>query len=139
MSTSPLRLIRARQNFAIDGDDRHFSDLEKSPHTGLWWPDSDGFKKLFDITVETCEKYEVGELDGDQAADVVFQAIRDCDVVNTPFGWKDEHQTYFAPTTPQMMKFMWWANTQAPPEMKELGRAMLTGMVKSGLRGKKAG
>jgi len=38
-----------------------------------------------------------------------------------------------------MMKFMWWANTQAPPEMKELGRAMLTGMVKSGLRGKKAG
>ena len=136
---STMRLIRARQNFAIDGDDRHFSDLEKSPHTGLWWPDSDGFKKLFDITVETCEKYEVGELDGDQAADVVFQAIRDCDVVNTPFGWKDEHQTYFAPTTPQMMKFMWWANTQAPPEMKELGRAMLTGMVKSGLRGKKAG
>jgi FADH2 O2-dependent halogenase len=136
---STMRLIRARQNFALDGDDRHFKELENSPHTGLWWPDSDSFKKLVDITAETCEKYEVGELTGDAAADIVFQAIKDCDVVNTPFGWREEKNRFFAPTTKQMISFMWWANTQAPPEIKELGRAMLTGIFKSALRGKKAG
>lgn len=134
-----MRLLRARQNYALDGDDRHFKEMENAPYPGLWWPDSPGFKKLLDITAETCEKYEVGELDGDTAADMVFAAIRECDVVNTPFGWKDdEDHRYFLPTTPTMMKFMWWANTQAPGEMRELGRAMLTGVVKSGLRGKKA-
>lgn len=134
-----MRLLRARQDFAVDGDDRHFKEMENSLYPGLWWPDSVGFKNLLEVTAETCEKYEVGELDGDTAADIVFQAIRDCDVVNTPFGWKDdEDHRYFLPSTPTMIKFMWWANTQAPPEMRELGRAMLAGVAKSGLRGKKA-
>jgi FADH2 O2-dependent halogenase len=134
-----MRLLRARQDFALDGDDKHFKNLENAPHPGLWWPDSNGFKRLMDITAETCEKYEVGEFDGDTAADVIFAAIRDCDVVNTPFGWKDgEDHRYFLPSTPTMMKFMWWANTQAPDEMKELGQAMVKGVVKSAFRGRKA-
>ena len=134
-----MRLLRARQDFALDGDDRHFKEMENSAYPGLWWPDSHGFKKLMDTTAETCEKYEIGELDGDTAADIIFAAIRDLDVVNTPFGWKDgEDHRYFLPSTPTMMKFMWWANTQAPPEMKELGRAMVSGVVKSALKGRKA-
>ena len=56
-----IRLIRARQNFVLDGDVRHFTELEKAPYTGLSWPDSTSFKRLFETTVETCEKYEVGE------------------------------------------------------------------------------
>ncbi|HSV65535.1 MAG TPA: tryptophan 7-halogenase [Mycobacteriales bacterium] len=132
-----MRLLKARQRFALDGDDRHFQELEKSQYTGLWWPDSPTFKRLFDTVSETCEKYEAGELDGDTAADILFKAYRECDVVNTPFGWKDEEQHYFLPSTPTMLKFLWWTNTQAPPEMRELGRALLTGMVKSGLKGKK--
>ena len=136
---STMRLIRARGNYALDGDDRHFKELEKSPYTGLWWPDSTSFKKLVDTTVEICEKYEVGELSGDAAADLLFKAINDCETVNTPFGWHKEEVRFFAPTNRQMMNFLWWANTQAPPEIKELGRAMLSGMVKSGVRGKKAG
>lgn len=134
-----MRLLRARQDFALDGDDRHFKEMENSAYPGLWWPDSQGFKKLMDITAETCEKYEVGEFDGDTAADIIFAAIRDCDVVNTPFGWKDdEDHRYFLPSTPTMMKFMWWANTKAPGEMKELGQAMVKGVVKSAVRGRKA-
>lgn len=134
-----MRLLRARQDFQLDGDDRHFSEMENAAYPGLWWPDSHGFKHLLDTTATACERYSDGEIDGDTAADIVFAAIRDCDVVNTPFGWKDEEDhRYFLPTTPTMVKFMWWANTQAPPEMRELGRAMLTGVVKSGVRGRKA-
>jgi FAD binding domain. len=83
-----MRQIMARQNFQLDGDDRHFKEMEKAPYTGLWWPDSHAFKVLFDTTAETCERYEAGEIDGDKAADIVFEAIRDCESVNTPFGWK---------------------------------------------------
>ncbi|MFD1273425.1 hypothetical protein ACFQ51_21960 [Streptomyces kaempferi] len=53
-----MRQIMARQNFQLDGDDRHFKEMEKAPYTGLWWPDSHAFKVLFDITAETCERYE---------------------------------------------------------------------------------
>nr|BFE73913.1 hypothetical protein GCM10020092_072140 [Actinoplanes digitatis] len=134
-----MRLLRARQNFAIDGDDRHFKELEDAPYPGLWWPDSEGFKDLFELTHDTCLRYEAGEIDGDKAADIVFEAIRGCDVVNTPFGWKDdEDHRYFYPTAATMMKFMWWANTQAPAEIRDLGRAMVSGVVKSGVRGRKA-
>jgi tetracycline 7-halogenase / FADH2 O2-dependent halogenase len=134
-----MRLMRARQEFAVDGDDRHFREMEDSRYPGLWWPDSTGFKSLLDITAETCEKYEVGELDGDAAADIVFKAIRDSEVVITPFGWKDgEDHRYYLPTTATMMKFLAWANLQGPPEMRDLGRALLTGMGKSALRGRKA-
>jgi FADH2 O2-dependent halogenase len=133
-----IRLVQARQKFALDGDDRHFKEMEQAPHPGLWWPSSDGFKDLLDLTHETCEQYERGEIDGDKAADIVFEAIRECDVVNTPFGWKDdEDHRFFYPTTSTMVKFLWWANTQAPPEIRELGRAMAGGVVRAGLKGQK--
>jgi tetracycline 7-halogenase / FADH2 O2-dependent halogenase len=134
---SSMRLVRARQNFLDDGDLRHFKELENSPYTGLWWPDSTSFKRLFDTMVELCEKYEVGELTGDQAADQLFRAIAECDVVNTPFGWKEEANRFFLPTSRQMMNFMYWANVQAPAEIKVLGRSMLSAMFKSALKGRK--
>jgi hypothetical protein len=36
-----------------------------------------------------------------------------------------------------MMKFMWWASTSGPKEMRDLGRSMLAGVVKQGVRGRK--
>jgi FADH2 O2-dependent halogenase len=133
-----IRLIRARQNFVLDGDVGHFKELEQAPYTGLSWPDSTSFKRLFETTVETCEKYEAGEFTGDAAADIVFNALNTCDVVNTPFGWHHEEKRFFAPTNREMINFVWWANMQAPEDIKQLGRALLTGMFRSGLRGKKA-
>lgn len=133
-----MRLIRARQDFAFDGDDRHFKEMENAPYPGLWWPDSHAFKHLIDLTAETCERFEAGEIDGDKAADIVFQGIRDCESVNTPFGWKDgEDHRFYRATTPTMIKFMWWATTQGPTEMRELGRAMISGVVRQGVRGRK--
>ncbi|MFJ1752876.1 NAD(P)/FAD-dependent oxidoreductase [Kitasatospora sp. NPDC088134] len=133
-----MRQIMARQNFEFDGDDRHFKEMENAPYTGLWWPDSHAFKHLIDLTAETCERFEAGEIDGDTAADIVFQGIRDCESVNTPFGWKDdESHRFYRATTPTMMKFMWWASTSGPKEMRDLGRSFLKGVVRQGLRGKK--
>ncbi|WP_166354891.1 NAD(P)/FAD-dependent oxidoreductase [Phytoactinopolyspora limicola] len=133
-----MRLTRARLNYALDGDERHFAELENNAYPGLWWPESAEFKNILEITAETCEKYEVGELDGDAAADIIFGMLNNCDLVNPVFGWKDPEDTRFVlPTTQMMAKFMYWANRKAPQEMQELGRALLTGVFKAGIRGRK--
>lgn len=134
-----MRLIQARQDFLLRGrDDRVFREMERSPYPGLWWPDSHAFKHLLDVTHETCERFEAGEIDGDKAADIVFEAIRDCESVNTPFGWKDdEDHRFYRATTPTMIKFMWWCLTTGPEEMRTLGRAMIGGVVRQGLKGRK--
>lgn len=133
-----LRLTHARLNFALDGDDKHFQILENATHPGLWWPDSPDLKNILEVATEVCEKYEIGELDGDAAADTIFAALQSSEYVNPVFGWKDPETTRFVfPSTATMAKFMWWANTEAPPELKRLGRALAKGVVTSGMRGKK--
>lgn len=133
-----MRLTRARLNFALDGDARHFDELEETAYPGLWWPESTDFKNILEATAETCEKYEAGALDGDTAADIIFGMLNECDLVNPAFGWKDPEDTRFVlPTTATMARFMYWANRKAPKEMRELGRALLTGVVRAGVRGKK--
>jgi FADH2 O2-dependent halogenase len=132
-----MRLTRARLEFLVDHDARHFDKLEEAPHPGLWWPESTKFKNLLEATAETCEKYEVGEYTGDEAADIVFKLLKDCDLVNPVFGWNDENERMVLPTTVLMAKFMYWATRKAPPEMRELGRATLAGVARAGIRGKK--
>jgi FADH2 O2-dependent halogenase len=133
-----MRLTRARLNYSLDHDERHFEELENTPYPGLWWPESSVLKQILDATAEICEKYEIGEIDGDSAADSIFKMLNECDLVNPVFGWKGSEDTRFVLPTMQMMaKFMYWSTRQAPPEMRTLGRALLTGVVKSGVRGKK--
>lgn len=132
ISPGTMRLTRARLNHVKDGDERHFRDLEDSQFPGLWWPESEKFKTLLESTAETCEKYEAGALSGDEAADIVFQMIKDCDIVNPAFGWKDENQRFVSPSTLTMARFLYWASFQAPEEMNNVGKEFLMGILKAG-------
>ena len=132
-----MRLTRARLLYSRDHDDRHFTELEEAPFTGLWWPESDKFRRLLEATAETCEKYEVGELTGHEAAQTVHKLIQDCDIVNPTFGWKDPEHRFVAPSTFTMARFMYWASVQGPPEMNQLGREFLKGIIKAGSKVRK--
>jgi FADH2 O2-dependent halogenase len=132
-----MRLTRARLLHVRDGDERHFAELENSEHPGLWWAESGKVKRLLESAAETCEKYEVGELTGDQAADTIFQLLDECDVVNPIFGWKDPTKRFVAPTTATMARFLWWASVQGPPEMKKLGREFVKGVLRAGVKARK--
>jgi FADH2 O2-dependent halogenase len=132
-----LRLTRARLGYANDHDERHFRELEEAPHPGLWWPEGTMFPRLLESTAETCEKYEVGEIDGDTAADIIFKLLDECELVNPTFGWKDPEHRFVWPKVPTMARFMVWATLQAPPELRKHGRAMTAGIFKSAVRGKK--
>jgi FADH2 O2-dependent halogenase len=133
-----LRLVRARLGYLIDGDERHFAELEQAPHTGLWWPESTAFKNILEGTAETCEKYEAGVIDADSAAAAVSTMLAEPGLSGPAFQWEKPDTRYVAPSTPDMAKFMLWATTQSPPEVRPLGRALVGGVVKAGLRGKKA-
>lgn len=137
ISPGVMRLTRARLKFVRDHDDKWFRELEDAPHPGLWWPESDKFKRLLESTAEVCEKYEVGELTGDQAADAVLALVQDCDIVNPTFGWKDPEKRFVAPSTWTMARFMYWASVQGPPEVNHLGREFLKGILKAGLKARK--
>ncbi|MYX77408.1 FAD-dependent monooxygenase [Streptomyces sp. SID3915] len=137
ISPGTMRLTRARLNHVKDGDERHFRDLEDTRFPGLWWPESERFKTLLESTAETCEKYEAGALTGDEAADIVFQMIKDCDIVNPAFGWKDENQRFVSPSTLTMARFLYWASFQAPEEMNNVGKEFLMGILKAGAKVRK--
>lgn len=133
ISPGVMRLTRARLLHVRDQDQRHFDELEDTRYAGLWWP-SPTFLQLLEATAETCDRYEAGELTGDQAADIVFAALRDCEVVNPVFGWKDPERRFVAPNTATMARFLYWASVQAPPEMNAVGKEFLKGVVKAGAK-----
>lgn len=138
MSPGVMRLTRARLRYVRDRDDRHFRELEESRYPGLWWPESAKCKQLLDGTAETCEKCDVGELTGDEAADIIFAMIKDCDVVNPVFGWKDPEHRFVKPSPLTMARFLYWASFRAPAdEMRHLGREFFKGVLKAGVKARK--
>jgi FADH2 O2-dependent halogenase len=134
-----MRLSRALAEYELDGDERHLRELENTDLPGLWWPDGE-FKKILETTAETCEKYEVGELGGDDAADRIFAVLRECDSLNPVFGWKGpESERFIYPTTQMVVKFIIWAMRKSPAdgEMRNISRSLAGSAVRSILRGKK--
>jgi FADH2 O2-dependent halogenase len=137
LTPSAMRLFRARAEYELTGDEQHLRALERADYPGLWWPHGD-FKSILELTAETCEKYEAGDLGGDQAADRIFAAIRDCDTLNPIFGWQDEDHRFVYPSTAQIARFLHWGMRKAPAgEMREMSRALFASSVRSALKGKK--
>jgi FADH2 O2-dependent halogenase len=132
-----MRLLRARTEYELTGDEDRLRKLEQAEYPGLWWPDR-GFRRILELTVETCEKYEVGELTGDRAADIIFAAIGDSDSAIPAFGWQDEAHRFVYPTTVDMARFMYWGTRKAPEgELRDTCRAVLASSARSALKGKK--
>jgi FADH2 O2-dependent halogenase len=135
LTPSAMRLFRARAEYELTGDEEHLARLERADYPGLWWPHRD-FRQLLELTAETCEKYEAGSLSGDQAADVIFAAIRDCGNFNPVFGWQDEAHRFVYPSTLQIARFLHWGMRKAPAaEMREMSRALLASSVRTVLKG----
>jgi len=132
-----MRLTGARLRYARDGDERHFQELEKVTDPGLWWPESAEFKRILETTAETCEKYEVGELTGDQAAQRILTMVQESAEVNPTFGWKDPDLQFVSPSTWMLARFMRWALFSSGPDMQKLSRSVISGAAKAGPRVRK--
>jgi FADH2 O2-dependent halogenase len=128
-----LRINHALRAFKADRDPSVFDNLEKAPHTGLWWPDSDDFKALLDGTAEACALYEAKVIDGDTAADRVLALVRASDAVSPGFGWKDVNSRFIYPGHREMAAFLEWAAASPAPGLSTIGRESLDALRKAGV------
>jgi len=129
-----MRLSGARLRYVVDGNDRHFQALEKTKNPGLWWPESTEFQRILEAMAETCEKYEVGELSGDAAADIILKVVQESPEVNPTFGWKDPELRFVAPSSWMLARFIRWGLFAAGPDMRKLTRFVISGALKAGPR-----
>ncbi|MEV8550049.1 NAD(P)/FAD-dependent oxidoreductase [Streptomyces glaucescens] len=123
-----LRINNALRRFREDRDTTVFDRLEKAPHTGLWWPDSDAFKELLQGTERACLDYESDLIDGDTAADRVLRLVRESEAVSPGFGWKDTGRRFIHPDRRDMAAFLEWAAASPLPELGPLGRESLAAL-----------
>ncbi|MFR9776137.1 NAD(P)/FAD-dependent oxidoreductase [Micromonospora sp. MS34] len=126
-----LRINKALRTYRATRDASLFDTLEKVPHVGLWWPDSDAFKAVLDGTAEACARYESKEIDGDTAADIILRLVQQSEAVPPDFGWKDPEKRFIFPDRRQMMDFLRWAATSPLPELSSLGGESLDAILKA--------
>lgn len=133
-----MRLTSALGRYKLSGrDERHFKALEDVPYPGLWWPESAALKRMVDTMVEVCEKYEIGELDGDAAADLIFDEIKRSPITPAAVGWKDRDHRFIYPGFKQWIQFLYWSSTSKQPELRRLGRDCVRGIAAAAAHGKK--
>ncbi|WP_131736999.1 NAD(P)/FAD-dependent oxidoreductase [Actinomadura roseirufa] len=134
-----MRLSRAQLHYNLNGDDQVYRDLEKAPNTGFWWPDEPETKAMWDAMVETVEKFEVGEVSADDAAERILRMVLDSDLPPAAFGYKDPSNHNLHPTTMDLARFMTWAIKDGPPAARELAAGTVEAMGRAALRRKKIG
>ncbi|PYC71598.1 FAD-dependent oxidoreductase [Micromonospora arborensis] len=132
-----FRVQRALAKYRTTGDVKHLTALEDPPNVGLWWPDHDGYRKLFDAMVEGCSAYEKGLTSADDVARELFSRMRDADFVPPGVGFADENRPYLKPSPRVLAKVLRWAAREAPPEQKEMVIGTARDMLKSATRGRR--
>lgn len=115
-----LRLERLIDIHERTGDAGVFAQLEDVPNVGLWWPDSPGYRELFDQMVELCDQVDAGEVDAAVAGTRLMDRISTAEFVAPRFGFRERDNRFITPT-PQMLKgLMRWIATEAPQDMRYL-------------------
>lgn len=115
-----FRLQRAIVKYLRDGRDEHFLALEEAPHLGLYWPDHDGFAKLFEAMTSQCDLVEQGVVSPKQAADNMYGQLAEADFVPKHFGFAEREQRFLHLTPRRLLKTARWVMNEASPEVRQL-------------------
>ncbi|AXK37440.1 FAD-dependent oxidoreductase [Streptomyces armeniacus] len=119
-NTGTSYLHNALAKFHKDGNDQHFKDLEDPPYPGLYWPNHDGFKSLYDEMVEQCEAYELGKVTAREAADTIYAHLERASYVPNYFGFAERKQRFLHPDLKSISKLVYWVLTEADPALKKI-------------------
>lgn len=133
-----MRLTSAQLRYQLSGDDNIFRELEKAPRAGFWWPDDPEMSAIWDTMVETIAKYEVGEVSGDDAANRLFGMIVRSSLPPVSFGYKEPRNPHLHPSLLDLARFMCWAVTSGPPNVRSLAVGTLRAMLGAAARRRKA-
>jgi FADH2 O2-dependent halogenase len=131
------RLSEGLFKFLRDGRDQHFKDLEDVPNPGLYWPDHEGFKSLYDEMVEQCLAYEAGEVTAKEAADALYAHLERAPYVPKHFGFAERDLRFMIPNPKVMAKTARWLRTDADPVVRRLMLANAREALKAKARGRR--
>jgi len=115
-----LRLERLIDKFDESGDVGVFDAIEDVPNVGLWWPDSPGYRELFDHMVRLCDRVDAGDLDADVAGKELMDRISTAEFVAPRFGFRERDTRFITPTKQMLKDMMRWIATEAPQDMRYL-------------------
>jgi FADH2 O2-dependent halogenase len=131
------RLSEGLFKYFKDGRDQHFKDLEKAPYPGLYWPDHEGFKALYDSLIEECLNYEAGKVTAREAADTVYAQLESANFVPKHFGFAERDLRFMIPNAKVMAKTARWLATEADPVVKRMMQGNAREAVKAKLKGRR--
>ncbi len=115
-----FRLQEALSQFLKYGREDAFIAQEEAPNLGFYWPDHDGYKKLFDEMVSKCAAFESGLVSGKEAASDLYRFLQEADFVPKHFGFAERDQRFLNPTPKTLAKTIAWARREADPAVRRL-------------------
>jgi tetracycline 7-halogenase / FADH2 O2-dependent halogenase len=132
-----FRAHEAFTRWKKDHDDRHLLELEVVKNPGLHWSDHEGYNELFMDMVHQTEAFERGDITAEQAADNLYAHLGNADFVPRHFGWTEREKRFINPTPKVLAKTMWWAATQAPPDVRRIMLGFVTQAARELVKGKR--
>ncbi|WP_340557426.1 NAD(P)/FAD-dependent oxidoreductase [Streptomyces sp. GSL17-111] len=115
-----FHLQSALTKYLKDGRDEHFKHAEDVPHLGLYWPNHEGYKSLYDEMVEQCDAFESGKSTAREAADTIYDHIARAPYVPKHFGFAERDQRFLHPTPKVLRKTIGWARKEGDPAVRRL-------------------
>ncbi|MFI7601290.1 NAD(P)/FAD-dependent oxidoreductase [Actinoplanes sp. NPDC049681] len=131
------RLQEALSLYREDGKDEHFTELEKVPHLGLYWPDNDGFAELHNLMVKQLDAVEAGTVAPADATDLLYDEIQHADYFPKGFGLAEREVRFIKPNPHTMINLMRWAKREGDPQLARIMTHNIREAVKARLRGNK--
>ncbi|MFJ3671269.1 NAD(P)/FAD-dependent oxidoreductase [Streptomyces sp. NPDC090106] len=117
-----MTVERAYRRFMEHKDDQILKDLEQTTTPGLPAPVGEDISALLTLTRTTCQAVEAGGLEAAEAAELIFEQLRESKFLPAPFTLGDPANKCFEATPELLGEALEWGRTQAPEHIAALFR-----------------
>ena len=115
-----MTVERAYRRFMEHKDDQILKDLEKTTTPGLPAPVGEDIAALLTLTRTTCQAVEAGGLEPSEAAEFLFEQLRESKFLPEPFALGDPGNKCFEATPDLLGAALEWGRTKAPEHIAGL-------------------
>lgn len=115
-----MTVERAYRRFMEHKDDQILKDLEKTTTPGLPAPVGEDISSLLTLTRTTCQAVEAGGLEPGEAAELLFEQLRESKFLPEPFALGDPDNKCFEATPDLLGAALEWGRTKAPEHIAQL-------------------
>lgn len=115
-----MTVERAYRRFMENRDEQILKDLEQTTTPGLPAPVGEDISSLLTLTRSTCQAVEAGGLEPAEAAELLFEQLRESKFLPEPFALGDPDNKCFEATPELLGQALEWGRTKAPEHIAGL-------------------